>query len=738
MRLLLNGILVIVAFFACYAEDFYLCVASPQAGEVASLTVRAQLAFEFDQEKALGNYRKIAFSKYVPLYDYVPDRSNEAKEMIEALSLIASTVQGMNSGGEEEVVAYLNSKFGLDLHRRAALKLLHDPNLKNILAGVMTIEESILLKKIVEDPEPLKGRKSIEVRYPEPTGIVAYSANEVITLEEARLALQERVHQLFWQLDEKVLEPLMQISFATLSPNLRYDQEENEKRIEKIIQQYPSKVIRYQPGDALVAFGEVLSHEDELLLASYRKHKKKAFDAKAPWLLIATLFMVGLYNLFLSKIVGTAWRKEPPHKLLLWLLIIHIIIFKACLLFTSFPIFALPFALLSFLTNLLHDERVAASSTVVMGAMLLSLFLGGTLEILLYFTFGGVVAVLVASNIRKRIHIVFPSLVVGIINVVILTAFSMDWGSVADLVWGWQRIDISVLSKVVDSRSMEDVGWAFVGGLLAGPAAMLFLPLLEFSLPAASNFKLSRYADLQHPLMKDLLTKAPATYQHTMTVAYLAQAVGEALGLNPLLLRIGAYYHDVGKMANPTFFAENQSGGKNPHDDLDPIESAKFIINHVRQGERLGRQMRLPQAIVDLISQHHGTQLVEFFYDKAIKSQNFAHPKKDFRYPGPKPQSIEAAILMIVDAVEAASRSMEEPTREKIERMIRLLVVKRVADGQFDECNLSTRGLAKIVNTLVESLEATLHSRVEYPWQKKRKGELRLAKTVGSRKASNA
>jgi putative nucleotidyltransferase with HDIG domain len=205
-----------------------------------------------------------------------------------------------------------------------------------------------------------------------------------------------------------------------------------------------------------------------------------------------------------------------------------------------------------------------------------------------------------------------------------------------------------------------------------------------------------------------------------MTVAYLAQAVGEAIGANTLLLRIGAYYHDIGKMVNPKFFSENQSSGKNTHDELDPRESVKLIINHVKYGVSLGRQMDLPEIVLDHVAQHHGTQVVEFFYDKAVEASKGSEPRKlDFRYPGPKPQTVEAAILMIVDAVEAASRSMEEPTREKIEKMIRLLVVKRIADGQFDECNLSTRYLAKIVQTLVDSLEASLHSRVVYPWQER-------------------
>jgi hypothetical protein len=207
-----------------------------------------------------------------------------------------------------------------------------------------------------------------------------------------------------------------------------------------------------------------------------------------------------------------------------------------------------------------------------------------------------------------------------------------------------------------------------------------------------------------------------------MTMAFLAQAVGEAVGANTLLLRIGAYYHDIGKMVDPMFFSENQSSGENPHDNLAPQESAQLIIDHVKNGEQIGRNMGLPEVIVDFIRQHHGTLFVEYFYNKAVEVNHESKPRrKDFRYSGPKPQSLEAAILMIVDSVEATFRSMGTTTREKIEKMILLNIVKRIADGQFDECNLSTRDISNIVETLTDSLEATFHSRVTYPWQEKNK-----------------
>ncbi len=730
MKLVLNVILVLITFFACYIEDIYLLVLPPQTKKVVPFTFRSQRYFNFDQEKALGGRREIALSQYVPLYTHVPYRVEEANKVMEALTEKVVTLNDRESSREQDLLDYLHMEYGLLFEPEVAAKLLSYQDLENLVAGILTIEESILQNRIVEDPEPLKGKKTIEVLYPKPAGIVVHPAGEVITLDEARLTLHEKVNQLFWQVDKEVLDPVLQISLLTLQPNLKYDHKENDRRIENIIRRYPSNVIPYKPGDILVPFRKVLGEEDVLLLAAYQDEGKKELYGKAIWMLIAAVFMVVLYNLFLSKILWAEWRKKPPSLLLLSLLIITVFLCKACLLFTTFPIYMVPFAVLPLLIILLHNERISATWTTVIGAMMISLFLDHTLDVLLFFAFGGVAAVLASFKIRKRIDILFPSAVVGIINSVILMAFSMNWETVAVLSGELQKTEISSVTGIFSTSLLENMGWAFMGGLAAGPVALLLLPLLEVSWHTASTFRLNKYADLQHPLMKDLLTKVPATYQHTMTVAYFARAAGEAIGADTSLLTIGAYYHDIGKMGDPKLFVENQSRGKNPHDHLDPRESAKLIINHVQYGEKIGREMGLPQVILDLIRQHHGTQLVEYFYNKAVRASGRGELRKqDFRYPGPKPQSVEAAILMIVDAVEAASRSLQRPTRSKIAKLIRLLVLKRVADGQFDECNVSTRYLAKIVQTLEDSMEASLHPRLAYPWQEKEKeGELRVKK----------
>ena len=311
---------------------------------------------------------------------------------------------------------------------------------------------------------------------------------------------------------------------------------------------------------------------------------------------------------------------------------------------------------------------------------------------------------------------------VGFINAISIIVFSMDWQAISSHLVSPQTITIEKLVPIVDAALTSDIVWAVMGGLAAGPLALLLLPLLELGWDTASTFKLNRYMDLNRPLMKELLSKAPGTYQHCMAVAYLAQSVGEAIGADTRLLRIGAYYHDVGKMVNPNFFIENQFKGENPHDVLEPRESSKIILNHVRRGMKIGLEEGLPKVVVDLILQHHGSQLMEYFYNTAAKLYpNSTIREADFRYPGPKPQSVEAALLMVCDAVEAASRSLLDPSRKEFRKMVRLILVKRIVDDQLSECDLSSRDLSKIVNALVDALEASFHSRIQYPWQEKKK-----------------
>ena len=721
MRLLLNILLILIAIAACFVEDIYLYLRPPQMNQAIYLTIRSHGNFNFDQRTALDAKRKDALSRYMPVYRYDPQGVDAAIQKFKAVMQAFTVFQEQKQKGVENLRARLQEEFDIRLSPTDIISIVRYRDLKNLLDGILTIEESILQNKIIQDPQGLMDRNMIEVQSPNSAGTVTYPVHELIAVEKARQLLEEKARQLFWQVDKSVLDPVLQVALSTLQPNLEYDQEENERRLAKINRDFPSGIIEYKSAEVLVPFHKVLNEKDLLLLASYQKYRLAEIYRRAPWILFTIVFMLGFFNLFMTKILADGPRSQPPDRFILVLLITTIFVFQSYLVITPFPIYGLPFCMLPMLIIFLNHGKIIATATTLIGAMLVSLLSGPTYQIMLFLTFGGLAAVLVSSGLRKRVEILLPSLLVGIINMISVVIFTVDWQRVINRFISGQDPKFDILVQAVGGAQTWDIVWAVVGGLAAGPLALLLLPLLEISWATASTFKLNRYTDLNRPTMKELLSKAPGTYQHCMTVAYLAQSVGEAIGADTLLLRIGAYYHDIGKMMNPKFFIENQFNGENPHDVLEPRESARLIIKHVSNGTRIGQESGLPKIVVDLILQHHGTQLMEYFFNIAAKTYPPSTVREeDFRYPGPKPQSVEAAILMIADAVEAASRSLQDPSRNKFKKMVRLILVKRIVDGQFSECELTSRDLSKIVETLVDALEASFHSRIRYPWQEKK------------------
>ena len=732
MKLFLNITLILLTIFACFFENIYLALRPLQPQSVAPLTFRARQPFNYDQNKELNANRIKALSQYVPVYNYFPEQVKASKKKMQALNreLLSYRVRRKSSIGDLRL--YIYSEFGIDVSAETLSKVLWYRDLKKLLKGIFTVEESILQNKILGDTQYLNGKKTIEIHDPSLAAPALTAVDELTTLETARISLQQKVKQIFWQVNESILDPVLKMSQATLLPNLEYDQKENARRLKQIHRQYPIETLHFRAGQILIPFRKKLNEQDVLLLNAYQQQQAREIYRNIPLILFTVLFMVIFYNLFLSKVLTTGSSKTPPQRPMLSLLILCVFILKGYLLFTPWPIYAAPFAFLPLMVVSLNQGKLAATGTAIVGTILVSLFAGTQYNIVLFFIFGGLTAALVSGNIQKRWQIILPSLFVGLVNSASVLVFSLNWAAVFRAAPTLQDISSALAGQGLETGLLQQAGWAFIGGLAAGPLALLCLPLLEISWDTASAFKLHRYMDLQRPLMKKLQKQAPGTYQHSMTVAYLSQVVGEAIGANSLLLRIGAYYHDIGKMETARNFIENQFNGENPHDLLDPWESTELIINHVKAGMKLAMDAGLPRAVVDLILQHHGTHLLEYFFSLAAKDQPIEIiDKTDFRYPGPKPQSTEAAVLMIADAVEAASRTMKDPTRLKLEKMVRLIVGKRIEDGQFSECDLTTRDIAKIVSTLVDTLEISFHSRISYPWQEKTATQKGSSWTIG-------
>lgn len=269
---------------------------------------------------------------------------------------------------------------------------------------------------------------------------------------------------------------------------------------------------------------------------------------------------------------------------------------------------------------------------------------------------------------------------------------------------------------------LDNALYAGAAGLAVGFIVLGILPFIEKTFRITTSMTLLELADVSQPLLRRLQIEAPGTYNHSLQVAVLAEAAAEAIGANSLLARVGAYYHDVGKIHKAEYFAENQTGGENRHLNLTPSVSLLIIIGHVKDGVEMAREYNLPTSLIPFIQQHHGTTLVEYFYHQACKREESLHgeggpgvSEMQYRYPGPKPRSKEVAIVMICDAAESACRAMSEPTAGRVEGLVHDLVMRRLLDGQFDECDLTMRELEIIERSVMKSLMAIYHGRIQYP-----------------------
>jgi putative nucleotidyltransferase with HDIG domain len=491
--------------------------------------------------------------------------------------------------------------------------------------------------------------------------------------------------------------------------------------------------VHFRAGEVVVPFLKEIDEHDLRLVRALESQRSEALFRESPLVLFVNIWMVVFLGFFLFVLPRGGYRRSVSHPLLLVLLILHGLILKAILLFTALPVESLPLVLLPLLVVAMNQGRVTSVGTLLVGLVLATLFTGRSWDLLSSSLVVGLAAIMLApQNLRLR-SVILPCMLIGMVHAVFLILLRLDWSAIARLPHPADGWNMAALETLAAHPWATQSAWALWGGASSGALALLLLPLLKAGRTVGSTITLRRYADLDQFLLKRLFNEAPGTYQHSMNVAYLAQAAGDAIGANPLLLRIGAYFHDIGKLQQPEGYIENQLNGVNIHDTLDPYESIEIITGHVRHGLRIAQDARLPAEVIDLLQQHHGTQAIDYFFHKALKLKPKGTVNEgDFRYAGPKPQSIEAALLMIADAVEAASRSLKSPGRESFEKLVRFIVVKRIADSQFSECVLDTRDIDAIIRSLVDALEAAFHARVSYPWQQAFSSPTKEKKAAGA------
>jgi len=356
-----------------------------------------------------------------------------------------------------------------------------------------------------------------------------------------------------------------------------------------------------------------------------------------------------------------------------------------------------PTAAVAMLVAILLDIQLAMVTSGIV-ALIMGFSAGGSIELTIYTLIGGMVAALVIWRTEQLGTFIRATVYVALTNMAVILAFHLR--TQAHDAVGLLQLMVAGFSNAVLSSALAFVAFSFVGRLFGITTS---LQLLDLARPT-------------HPLFRQLLIKAPGTYHHSIIISNMAEQAAEAIGADVLLSRVGSYYHDIGKIPRPYFFAENQSEGENPHDKLDPKTSAEIIIAHTTDGLALARKYNLPDRVRDFIPEHHGTYLVTYFYHRANQENgNKAVSEEDFRYPGPKPQSRETAIVMLADSIEATVRATRPTTQANIEHTIHQVIESRLMDGQLDECDLTLKDLDKIRKAFTTVLQGIFHPRIQYP-----------------------
>jgi putative nucleotidyltransferase with HDIG domain len=322
----------------------------------------------------------------------------------------------------------------------------------------------------------------------------------------------------------------------------------------------------------------------------------------------------------------------------------------------------------------------------------------------IFFIISGTIAAGGIAHTKERVGVLRAGVLTGLVNVA------------GALLINLLLVQMGESSGVGTSQPMWDMGFAFLGGNLSAIMVLGMVPMFEL-FGFITSYKLLELANLNHPLLRQLMLRAPGTYHHSVIVGSLAENAAESIGCNALLARVSCYFHDVGKMVKPNYFIENLRDAPNPHDRLAPHQSARIIINHVLDGAAIARQYKLPKPIVDGVLMHHGTGIIQYFYAKAVEQAEDASTVNvgDFRYPGLLPDSREAGIIFLADRVEAACRTLKDPTNESIRAMIQTLVNSAITDGQLERCPLTIRDLYTVVDAFTSTLLGIYHHRIEYP-----------------------
>jgi len=486
-----------------------------------------------------------------------------------------------------------------------------------------------------------------------------------------------------------------EIANSLLLPSLFLNEEDTEKRRQEAIASVDDVIRTIQKGQIIIRKGEVATSEDIAILNALGLKNPKINISNIVGILMITALCLLAFFFYLNFFYPDIYKNINE---LILLSLISIIIILLAKLASQVSGYLIPMASASMLIAISFNPNIAILLTVLL-SLLIGFFPGGALNYILVSVISGIVAIYSIQKATQRSSLTRAGLLIAVVNIIAISA-------------------LGLISNEGYYLILQDNLWGVLNGFLAVILTIGILPFLESYFDITTSFKLMELSNPNQPLLKKMIVEAPGTYHHSIVVGNLSETAAEEIEGNGLLARVGAIYHDIGKIKRPYFFTENQEAYRNIHDDMEPSLSALVIASHVKEGIELAKKNKLPKDIIDIIAQHHGTGLITYFFHRAVKENGSAVDavaEENYRYSGPKPQTKEAGIILLADSLEAATRSLTNPTATRIKTLVKEIIQKNLESGQLEECDLTLKDLDKIGDSFARILTGMFHTRVEYP-----------------------
>ena len=703
-------------------RDFF--VEDPDATEMNRLQAVRSVLNVYDHDSKLafeltGRIRKV-FSEFRAI---LADKSRVRGRVENTVSF---PLNGSKPGATLETTAHaviwakkeeFEQKIGIKVNKEAFQileKYQFSVAIENLICQIV---QGIMDNGIVANKEILlrQAEKGISLRNVDVgTENVELSLKRFYGLDQAQTMVRVVAEPLFNKVDYQARAVIVDITQRLLQPNITFNRSETEIREKRAESEIGPSMFKIKAGEMLLREGERVTRPQLLKLKSlqFQTRDENVVIRSFGVALIIILFIITLYSLNLKPKNEIVRDHNKNMLFLASIMTVFLFIAKVSLsvpgvisasvafdIKESSVYFGMPIAAGAMTVCLFMGLEAALPFSIVFSAFVAMLF-ENQFDIFVFYVLSCFMACYWTKDCCERKVFIKAGTKLGLVNSLFATAVivyfgDFDWD---DILWGWI--------------------FAFSGGLSAGIVTAGLAPLVEIVFDYTTDIKLLELANLEQPILRRLMIEAPGTYNHSVIVGTMADAVASEIGANPLLARVCGYYHDIGKIDKAQYFIENQQHGKNKHDKLAPSMSALILIGHVKNGVEMAKKYRLGKPILDTIRQHHGTSLIEYFFEKAKTQKTDGDATinpADFRYPGPKPQTVEAGIVMIADMVEAASRTLDDPTPARIQGLVQRLINKIFSDGQLDYCEITLKDLHNIAKRFNQILSGIHHHRIKYP-----------------------